>query len=128
MMRENTSRQVVSFAVATLFILLAIGTADMPDTTQTYSVKYSVTGTAHGAHITISTPGGGTEQHEVSIPFSSPQYTFKGWEHAYISAQNSGDGGTIGVEINVNGSVLKQARSSGSYSIASVSWLVGSKD
>lgn len=101
---------------------------DFPDRNQNWSVQYRVTGTARSADITISVPGGGTEQHPVSIPYTSPAYTFKGMDHAYISAQNKGEYGSVTTEIVVNGSTLRRASSSGAYTIASVSWLVGSKD
>lgn len=114
--------------VALLIALLSLMGCDVPDPNQTWSVQYRVTGTAPSADITISVPGGGTEQRSVFVPYTSTTYTFKGMEHAYISAQNKGEYGGVTTEMVVNGSTLKQASSSGAYTIASVSWLVGSKD
>jgi hypothetical protein len=101
--------------------------AGIPDPSQTWQVQYKVSGSARSANITISVPGGGTEQRPVTIPYTSPMYSFKGWDSVYVSAQNNGEYGSVIAEIVVNGSVLKTATSQGEYSIASVSWLAGSK-
>lgn len=98
------------------------------DPNQTWSVQYSVTGNARSADITISVPGGGTEQRPVAVPYRSPTYTMKGLDHAYISAQNKGERGSVTTEIIVNSSTKKRATSEGAYTIASVSWLVGAAD
>jgi hypothetical protein len=111
---------------ALLAVTIALG-CGLPDPNKTWQINYRVTGSAQRASITMETPQG-TEQHEVSIPWTSPTYTFKGMNHAYVSAQNQGESGTVSVVLVVNGSTYKQATSSGAYSIATVNWLVGSKD
>jgi hypothetical protein len=117
----------VSRIVALATVALSLVGCGLPDPNQEWSIQYRVTGSARSADITISVPGGGTEQHPVSIPYTSPTYTFKGMDHAYISAQNKSEYGTVTTEILVSGSTRKQASSSGAYTIASVSWLVGSE-
>jgi len=107
-----------------LLLVCAAG-CDLPDPDREYKVQYRVSGSAQSADITIETPSG-TEQRPVSIPWTSPSYTFRGMDHAYISAQNSGETGTVTVELIVNGATLKKASSSGAYTIASTDWLVGS--
>ena len=127
-MKKDLGKHLWSLIALSMLIIFAVGSTDMSDKKQTYRIQYCVTGTARSADITISVPSGGTEQRPVQIPYISPTYTFKGWEHAYISAQNKGEYGSVTAEIVVNGSTLKQATSSGAYTIASVSWLVGTKD
>jgi hypothetical protein len=87
-----------------------------------------VTGTAKKAAITISIIDGGTEQRMVTIPYTSPTYTFKGMESAYISAQNMGGRSSVTATISVNNWTLKKATSEGGYTIAKVNWFVGSTD
>lgn len=113
---------ITGFVVA---LLLAVAGCDLPDPNQEHAVRYRVTGSAQSVNITIETPSG-TEQRPVSIPWTSPTYTFRGMDHAYIAAQNNGETGTVVVKLIVGGSTLKQASSSGAYSIASTDWLVGS--
>ena len=114
--------------VSTVLVAVLLVSCGLPDPNKTWQVQYKVKGSAQSADITISVPGGGTEQRPVTIPYTSPSYTFKGMDHAYISAQNKGDYGSVTTEIIVNGSSLKKSTSEGAYTIASVSWLVGSKD
>ncbi|MGC9975356.1 MAG: hypothetical protein ABSC57_01370 [Syntrophales bacterium] len=111
-----------------LLVAVLPATCGLPDSNQTWRVQYKVTGSARNADITISIPGGGTEQRPVAIPYASQTYTFKGMDHAYISAQNKSEYGDVTTEIIVNGSTLKKASSQGAYTIASVSWLVKNKD
>jgi len=65
------------------------------------------------ADITVSTPSG-TEQRMVILPYRSPIYSFERRGHAYISAQNWGEYGSVSVEIVVDSSIVKEATSEGS--------------
>jgi hypothetical protein len=123
----NTTTPKMKAITIGLVLLVFLVACDLRDPKQTYSIQYRVTGSARSADITISVPAGGTEQRPVSLPYTSPTYTFKGFEHAYISAQNKGEYGDVTTEILVNGSTHKRASSSGAYTIASVSWSVRSK-
>lgn len=94
-----------------------------------YIVSYGAKGTSDGMTITITTPNG-TEQHRAGATFSSPEvYTFKAGDHAYISAQNQSDHGEVTVKLNYSRKGLPRvslaSTSTGGYSIATVSWLVG---
>jgi len=134
---KNFSKHFWSSIGFLMLIILAIASSssdvsyDSPNTStskKSYRIQYRVSGTADSADITISVPGGGTEQREVVIPCTSPTYTFKKMEHAYISAQNNGEFGSVTVEIIVDGITKKKATSSGAYKIATVSWFVGMED
>ena len=115
------------FICALLFVL--VSGCDMPSPPMEYSVVYGANGTREGMMITISTPNG-TEQHRVGSSFTSDMYKFKAGEHAYISAQNQGERGKVTVKM-VYGRVgiaeprVLESTSTGGYSIATVSWLVG---
>lgn len=97
-----------------------------------YMVDYRAKGTRGGMSITISTPNG-TEQHQVGASYVSPTYMFQAGQHAYVSAQNLGEEGTITVMLyygrlhspQKQGPVKLESTSTGSASIATVSWLVG---
>jgi hypothetical protein len=116
------------FEFISVFLIIVLYISCESPAHQTWQVQYKVTGSAQSADITVSVPGGGMEQRPVIIPYTSPTYTFKELDHAYISAQNKGEKGSLSTEILVNDSTLKKATSQGAYTIATVSWLVGSKD
>lgn len=112
----------IFFGISITFVLLACAG---PNPNESHQVQYRVTGSAQEAGLTISTPSG-TEQRTVRLPYTSPTYDFKGFEHAYVSAQNQGETGTVTVELIVDGSSFKKATSEGAYAIASTDWMVGS--
>ena len=89
--------------------------------TSTYKVTYRVDGGGH-ASLTYSNATGGTEQHDVKLPWT---ITFDGryGEFLYLSAQDKGDNVRIVSSISVNGTVVKDAAASAEYGIATVSEL-----
>jgi hypothetical protein len=93
-----------------------------------YNVYYGAKGTGGDVSVTVSTPHG-SEQHQRGRTYSSPPYKFRTGQHAYISAQNLGDRGTVTVflmySLKGTQSVTLESTSTGRASIATVSWLVG---
>ena len=98
---------------------------------KTSKVTYRVDGTGR-ASLTYSNATGGTEQREVTLPWTQ---TFDGspGEFLYLSAQNEEEYGGVVASISINGRVVKDATSSGGFTIATVSdtccrwfWLSGS--
>lgn len=82
-------------------------------------VTYRVDGKGR-ASLTYTNATGGTEQHEVLLPWAE---TFNGryGEHLYLSAQNKTNTSLIVASISINGRVVKDATSSEDYGIATVS-------
>jgi hypothetical protein len=87
--------------------------------TTSYKVTYGVDGTGR-ASLTYANATGGTEQHEVQLPWT---ITFNGryGEFLYLSAQDKGNNAAIVASISVNGRVVKDATSTEQYGIATVS-------
>lgn len=85
-----------------------------------YVIEYIVDGTAHQASLTYNNSTGGTEQHNVSLPWRKMMTVRRGY-FAYISAQNKNAGGDVSVSIHLNGIPVKSSRSSAKYGIASAS-------
>lgn len=87
--------------------------------TDAYKVTYRVDGNGR-ASLTYTNATGGTEQHEVKLPWT---LTFNGryGEHLYLSAQDKGNNSAVVVSITVNGRIVKDAISSERYGIATVS-------
>jgi len=92
-------------------------------------IKYEVTGTASSVSIIIHNAGGNIEElSEVSVPWSSQEFKPKYREetdgrfyHAYISAKNNGDSGSVTVTIYNKGEVRETATSKGAYVTATAS-------
>lgn len=84
-----------------------------------YKVTYRVDGSSR-ASLTYTNSTGGTEQHEVQLPWT---ITFDGnyGEHLYLSAQDKGYNGMIVTSISINGRIVKDATSTERYGIATVS-------
>lgn len=80
------------------------------------SVTYSVTGTARRVSLTYENDSGGTEQHEVSLPWSK---TYTGFtselDFLYVSAQNQRESGTLQCEVKIGGRVIYSGDASGAY-------------
>lgn len=88
-------------------------------TTETHKVTYRVDGDGR-ASLTYINATGGTEQHDVKLPWES-SFDGRYGEHLYLSAQNTDKyGGAITVSISINGRIVKDATSSGQYGIATV--------
>jgi hypothetical protein len=84
-----------------------------------HKVTYRVDGRGR-ASLTYANASGGTEQHEVSLPWT---ISFNGQygEFLYLSAQNKTNATEIVTSISINGRVVKDATSSEDYGIATVS-------
>lgn len=85
-----------------------------------FAIEYTVEGSAHSASLTYSNEQGGTEQHDVTLPWRK-LVVMRKRGFAYISAQNKSDSGDVKVEITLNGVPVKASQSSASYGIASAS-------
>jgi hypothetical protein len=82
-----------------------------------YVVEYVIFGSADRAFVTYTNATGGTEQHDVSIPWHLRFFARKG-DTPYIAAQNKSSEGTIAVLIYLNGEAIKTSESSAEYGIA----------
>lgn len=106
-----------------LFILLTIffvSCLTSPEENKTRDVKFEVKGTTPEVSVTIGM-GDKTEQYaNVYTPWTKKVQMQKD-EFVYLSAQNEREGGTVRVIIWVDGKIFKEASSSGSYVIATVS-------
>jgi hypothetical protein len=103
----------------------AIATPRPVATSSTYSVVYNVYGIGtNRASLTIENETGGTEQKDVTLPWSET-FTAEYGQFVYLSAQNDKDSGTIKCEILVNNQTLQSSTSDGAYAIASCSGSVG---
>lgn len=102
--------------------LLASGALTPPATapTQARLVEYSITGSARVVRITDRNNVGGTEQHEVAVPY---HYSFEVNPGAfvYLSAQKADTNGEITVSVTVDGRPLQAASASSPYGIATAS-------
>lgn len=91
-------------------------------------VHYEVEGTAKGANLTFQTPSGTSQLNGKAVPLANKntgvrgiRYDMPAGSFVYLSAQNTGSSGTITCRITVNGVVVAENSSSGSYAIASCS-------
>jgi hypothetical protein len=84
--------------------------------------SYRVSGTAKWASVTYRNETGGTQQEmDVELPLTHDLGTPNHGQVFYISAQNSGGGDTVVVEILLKGESVKRSESSGEYVIATAS-------
>ena len=88
-------------------------------------VEYHVSGTSiysdtSHASLTYQNASGGTEQEDVTLPWTCRVGETRSGQYFYISAQRSSLG-TVVVEIVIDGTVVKHSESSGEYAIASAS-------
>ena len=92
-----------------------------PGMAGTYSVKYVVEGTAFSVSITMSNAQGGTEQYAaVRVPWST-SFGAEPGTFLYVSAQNQGKTGSVEAKIYVDGHLIAESTSKGSYVIATAS-------
>jgi hypothetical protein len=82
-----------------------------------HEIVYRVTGTATSASITYITQSGTEENNGATVPWRRTMIG-KDFRFLSVSAQNDGDG-AIGCEIDIDGTSVKRAKSSGAYAIAS---------
>jgi hypothetical protein len=87
--------------------------------TDMHRVTYRVDGEGR-ASLTYRNATGGTEQHEVSLPWEI-KFDGRNGEHLYLSAQNKGDFSGLTASISINGRIVKDATSTARYGIATVS-------
>lgn len=98
------------------------------ETAATHQVTYKVTGTARAAGLTFTSPDGSTNQIDaVDIPWEWANLTFDTGSHAYLSAQNAGETGSLTAEIWLDGHLWKRGDAAGAYTIAGVSGMIGSE-
>lgn len=88
----------------------------------THTVEYAIEGPEQRVSITGRNAAGGTEQHEVSVPYDFTMYV-RGRFFVYLSAQRKGQAGMIRVVIHVDGKILQEANASSPYGIATASGL-----
>lgn len=118
---------------ALIALAFVVSACDVSSVRTEYSVVYAVKGPRKGGMmITMATPSG-TEQHQVAEGYVSLPYTFRSGQSAYISAQNLSNRGELTVILRWSRlgsdksgkSGRLESTSTGSGSIATVSWLVG---
>ncbi len=85
------------------------------------TVKYEVTGTARRAGLTLQNDSGGTDQIEVSVPWSKSYHSFESRDFVYVSAQNDGETGTLSCAIYVDGRKVFSGSANGAYAICTAS-------
>lgn len=91
-------------------------------------VTYRVSGTAARASLTYQNDMGGTEQHEVAVPWTKTYWGFQSdYDFLYVSAQNMGAAGTLRCEVLVGGDVLFRSDASGAYAICTASGSYGDR-
>jgi len=93
--------------------------------TTIFNVEYQVTGSATSASMTWENAQGGTEQGSYWLPYKRSAIQMDRGDFAYLSAQNEGRTGMITCKIYVNGELWRSSTSSGEYSIASCSGVIG---
>lgn len=102
-----------------LFAMILIGgiTACQPPND---NVTYEVTGDADSVNVVLNNDMGGSETYnDVPLPFRMDYGGFNE-RYVYLYAYNTGESGTIKVNIYVNGKLFKTATSSGPYTTAIV--------
>lgn len=88
-------------------------------------VTYRWSGTANGVNVTMTNRQGNTEQ--ASNRANDQELTIGSMRRGgfvYISVQNTGDSGSVECEIEVDGTIIERASSTGAYVIASCSGTV----
>lgn len=105
-----------------------IPTIAPPATPATYTILYHVSGSALTASLTYQNATGGTEQHDVALPWER-ELTMKYGDFVYLSAQNNGDSGSVScliiAAIGNEATRVAGAVSAADYGIATCSGSVG---
>lgn len=124
--------------LALIFVTLLVGCAPTPTPTiaptkaptkiTSYSVTYRISGNANRVNITYVNSSGGVDQKTVVPPFKDITFTMQPGTYVSLAVQNhdtiAGARRTVKAEILVNGSVVKEAESSGAFVVASCGGLV----
>lgn len=87
------------------------------------SIVYQVGGSTRSASITLNRPDGGTEQHDVRVPWSQTYHADSG-DFLYVAAQNKSGSGDVSVTIVIDGVAVQSAASSAEYGIAATQAVV----
>ncbi|HEY6244541.1 MAG TPA: hypothetical protein VIX17_11365 [Pyrinomonadaceae bacterium] len=103
-----------------LLVVILIGCKHSSRSSSSPSVTYEVTGTTDSASVTYENETGGTEQADVTVPWTKRFVSHGGF--LYLSAQNRSEYGSITVRINIDGQTVKTSTSNGGYTIASASY------
>jgi len=103
-----------------LLFVFFISCLTSPEEDKTRNVKFEVKGTTPKVSVTIGMEDKTEQYANVDVPWSKSVRMEKD-QFVYLSAQNMREGGTVHVIIWVDGRIFKEASSSGSYVIASVS-------
>ena len=119
---------VVGFCI--LMVVIGSLVPDTASNSHTYSrpaarvsdrITYTVSGSTQSASVTYSSGQGATSQRDVIVPWTSAPIQVEPGDFLYISAQNTGNHGTITVKIMSDGMAIRQSTSSGAYAIATAS-------
>lgn len=108
-------------AVLAIAVIIGVCLSIGHEVSKTHDVRYEVTGSAQSVDLTYTNDTGGTSQQSaVPLPWS---YSFKGDTLAFVdvSAQNTGETGTVIATIYRDGEMWKTSTSEGAYVIASAS-------
>jgi hypothetical protein len=90
--------------------------------TQTFDIRYELTGSADTVSVTMSNGQGNTEQRDVELPYTVAYEGVELMNHLYISAQiTDQDGGDVECRIFVNGEEATSAAAEGFPNIATCS-------
>ncbi len=85
-----------------------------------FNVTYRVTGSTSSASLTYQNAQGGSEQHDVTLPWSTSLSVDRG-DFLYLSAQNESSFGDVTCEILINNVPFKASSSTADYGIATCS-------
>lgn len=112
----------IAIVAAGFFVVMFLGALSSNGSVQgaRHRVGYLVEGSANAVSITIRNSSGGTEQHEVKVPYID-WFDVSGHPFVYLSAQKKDEFGEIHVSITVNGRVIQEARTSSPFGIATAS-------
>ena len=86
----------------------------------TYTVTYSVSGTATGAQLTYSNEQGGTAQEVVTLPWRRVFVAAKG-DFLYLSAQSNAAAASVTTQVFVGTALFRSTTSNGDFVIATAS-------
>jgi hypothetical protein len=89
-----------------------------------HSVRYEVQGTATSAALTYRNSTGGTEQINVTLPWST-EFQLKTGEAVFLSARNTDKDGSVRCTISLDNQVFRTAESTGANKTCSGRGIIG---